>query len=197
MKFLGTSLIVGASLLVAGVAIAQPGPGDRQGPRGNMEERRAAMVDRMFQRLDANGDGRITFEESFAHLTARFNAADADNSGHLTPEQFANFRLWEPREGRGPRGEGRQLEGWRAERAAEMRERRQARRAERQAAMFRALDANGNGQVTLEDMRPWAEARFRMADVNSDGAITREEVMQRMGNRGGYRHGHRHGGYGR
>jgi hypothetical protein len=41
------------------------------------------------------------------------------------------------------------------------------------------MDANRDGQVTLEELRPMAEMRFRMGDANGDGAITREELPRR------------------
>ena len=42
--------------------------------------------------------------------------------------------------------------------------------------MFRGLDANRDGVVTLEEIRPMAEARFRAFDANGDGAVTRDEL---------------------
>ncbi len=50
--------------------------------------------------------------------------------------------------------------------------------------MFRALDANSDGRLTLDEVRPAAEARFRAADANGDGAVTREELPQRHAQRG-------------
>ncbi len=50
--------------------------------------------------------------------------------------------------------------------------------------MFRALDANADGRLTPEEVRPAVEARFRAADANGDGAVTREEVPQRHAHRG-------------
>lgn len=143
--------ILGAGLLVGGVAYAQPGPGG--GPRGDHGAR-------MFQQLDTNNDGRITWDEAWGVITQRFQAADADRSGGLTLEEFGN--MFPQREGRP------QASGPRAERMQRHR-----------AALFRGLDANRDGVVTLEEMRAPAEMRFRMADVNGDGAITRDELPRR------------------
>jgi Ca2+-binding EF-hand superfamily protein len=164
-KSLLGAAILGAGLLAGGVAFAQaPGGGPGGGPRGDYGAR-------MFERLDTNRDGRITWDESWAVLTERFNAADADRSGGLTLEEFRNLR---------PQREGRRApEGRRAERMEQ-----------RQAAMFRGLDANRDGVVTLEEMRGPAEMRFRMADANGDGAITRDELPR------GHRHGQRGEGRG-
>lgn len=152
-----SAAILGAGLLTAGVANAQPGPGGG-GDHGA----------RMFNQLDTNSDGRITWDEAWTMVTERFRAADTDNSGSLTAEQFRN--LWPQRAG------GANPSGNHAE--------RMERRA---AAMLRGLDANSDGRVTLEEIRPAAEMRFRMADANNDGAVARDELP-----RGGYRHG-RHG----
>jgi Ca2+-binding EF-hand superfamily protein len=58
---------------------------------------------------------------------------------------------------------------------------------QRRGMMFRAMDANSDGQVTLAEVQPFAQARFRAMDANADGAVTREELPQRG-------HGHHHRG---
>jgi len=158
-----TTMLMAAGAMLAGAALAQPGPGPGRGDDAG----------RMFEELDTNRDGRITWEEGWAVMTQRFQAADADRSGGLSLQEFGNLRQ--------RRADAPQPPADRAERYAE-------RRAERQAALFRGLDANRDRQVTLEEMRPMAEVRFRMADANGDGAVVREEVPNR---------GHHHGrGYG-
>lgn len=41
----------------------------------------------MFERADANGDGKVTLAEAQSHALAKFDAADANKDGTLTPEE--------------------------------------------------------------------------------------------------------------
>lgn len=67
-------LVAGASaiVLIAGIAIAQSG--GHGGPR--------------FQRVDADGDGRISEAESEAFRAERFRKLDADGDGFVTKEEM-------------------------------------------------------------------------------------------------------------
>lgn len=50
--------------------------------------------------------------------------------------------------------------------------------------MFETIDANGDGQVTQEEMRAHAATRFQEADADKDGFLTPEEMMaSRVGKR--------------
>lgn len=44
---------------------------------------------------------------------------------------------------------------------------------------FEALDTNGDGQVTKEEMEARAAARFVDADTNGDGLLSKEELVAR------------------
>ncbi|WP_160121806.1 EF-hand domain-containing protein [Rhodovarius lipocyclicus] len=165
-----------AAMLLAVPAFAQAPaapPAGAPGAPGAPAER-GRMAERMFQALDTNRDGRVTFEEIWAQTQARFSAADANHDGYLTPEEFRAMRP------RPPRREG-------AERPVPEHMQRFI------DARFRAADANRDGRVTLEELRPGAEARFRAMDANGDGAITPDE-LPRHPPRGP--HHHRHGGPG-
>lgn len=50
--------------------------------------------------------------------------------------------------------------------------------------MFEKVDANGDGQVTAQELTAAAEARFAAADADKDGFLTPEEMAA---NRGGKR----------
>ncbi|MEN0075871.1 MAG: EF-hand domain-containing protein [Paracraurococcus sp.] len=46
-------------------------------------------------------------------------------------------------------------------------------------ALFRAADANRDGKVTPEELKPFSEQWFRAHDSNNDGVLTRREATQR------------------
>jgi len=46
------------------------------------------------------------------------------------------------------------------------------------AHIFEKLDANGDGGITLEEMRAHHEERRREVDLNGDGKVTPEEIRQ-------------------
>jgi hypothetical protein len=54
------------------------------------------------------------------------------------------------------------------------------RAAQRDVAMFDALDRNKDGRLTIEEVRGNIdlEARFNDIDINRDGVITREELAR-------------------
>ena len=151
---------LGLALLGSGAAFAQPSAPPTTDARPDWGAR-------MFELFDGNRDGRVTFDEAWALATTRFTTADADRSGGLSIEEFGTLGLRRADAPTPP-----------PERAGRMEQMR--------SGMFRALDANRDGQVTLEEIRPAMEARFRAADANSDGAVARDELPQR-----GHHHGHR------
>lgn len=174
---LAFSLIMGAPAVSLAQPAAPAAPAQSQPGRGQ-----AAM----FERIDANRDGRVTFDEVWVFVQSRFGTADRDRSGGLTQEEM-NQAMREL--GRGPRAGAPG-----AERAAQGAPAggRGAQATERMASMFRMLDADRDGQVTLVEIRPLVEARFRALDANGDNAVERSEMPQRQAH-----HHHHHRGPGR
>lgn len=168
--------LLAAALIAAApaAALAQPGPGT---PPGGPHAGRGQGA--IFERIDVNRDGRVTMDEVWVFVQARFAAADADRNGGLTQAELQQATRGMG-QGRGPGQDG----GRRAERpdgqAAAPDGDRAARGAEQAGMMFRMLDADRDGQVTLIEIRPMVEARFRGLDANGDGAVERSEMPQRQ-----------------
>ena len=165
MKTTFRSALLAAAALAAGLpAWAQPAgspaaAGANQGARGGPGA--------LFDEMDANKDGRVTWDETWTFVQRRFNSADADRDGGLTRQEAEALR---------PAG-GRRQEGGGA--AAAPSAEQAARRARFGDVVFRSIDANRDGRVTLDEVRPAVEARFRGLDADADNSVTRNEVPQR------------------
>ena len=151
-----------------GASPAAPGPEGRRGPA----QRGPGAI---FARFDANGDGRVTMDETWTYVQARFAEADRNKDGVLVLEEALAAPMM-------PRPEGGPAAG-RPEPA-------RPGHARMVAMMFRAIDANRDGKVTLEEIRPAVEGRFRALDANGDNGVTLDELPTPP------RHGMHHGGPG-
>ena len=104
-----------------------------------------------FEQIDANGDGKITPEEMSTAGNARFAAGDTDGDGLMSQEEMV----------------------------AAMIEHAKIRGSERVARMFERRDANGDGFLSMDEMRPSEDRHARMfdrLDADGDGAISKDEV---------------------
>ena len=112
----------------------------------------------LFQRLDADGNGRVSWDEVWRDIERRFAEADTNRDATLSPEEWlaAQLPARPPQPNRAPPDPQRQ--------------------AERRAAMYRGLDANRDNRLTLDEIRPVAEAWFRAFDANADGVLSPEEA---------------------
>ena len=146
MAGLGRAGLVGAALFL--VAPAWVASALAQAPQGRA----------FFNSWDLNHDGRVTWTEAWENIQRRFVEADANRSGNLSLDEWLAAQL-----------PGRPA---RPDRPAPDPQRERDRRT----AMFRAIDANRDNQVTLEEIRPVAESWFRAFDANGDGAITPDEL---------------------
>ncbi len=137
-----------ARVVLIGAALLAAGPGLAQTPQGRA----------MFDRWDLNHDGRVAWTEAWESIQRRFVEADLNRSGGLSLDEWMAAQL----PGRPPRTDRPALDP--------------QRERDRRTAMFRAIDANRDNQVTLEELRPVAESWFRAFDANGDGLISLDEV---------------------
>ena len=151
-----------------------------------------------FDTLDANGDGKLSFDEFSVRERTIIDRLDSDENGVLTLDEFLNARPPRPgvRDPKNPsmrpaqRGERApqpsvekqtQKEGDRKPRAEKMAERR-AMMQQKIEARFIAADTNGDQLVTAAE---WMEANFLALDADNNGALTKAEFATRGDSRDG------------
>lgn len=156
-------------------------------------------------RADANGDSRVTLQESQAALKARLMRLDADKDGRVTQAEMEGARgqfqerrsermrergsdqfaiMDTDRNGQLSREEYTAGRERFAERHRERRQERGARHRGDPAERFAKLDADRDGAVSAAEMDRAAAERFNQMDANHDGALTADERPDR-------RRGHR------
>jgi hypothetical protein len=192
------TILAGTALVaVAGVALAQGGPGQR--PDRNADVTRQQVIERVdqrFARLDANNDGRFTPEEMRAAGEARraemqtrmFDRMDLDHNGSITREEMTQAHA-QMREHRGEgRGEGmghrrgmRHMRGPHGPGGPEGARGPDGPGGPGAPGMRGERMFGTQGFVTREQMRERALARFDQADANHDGTVTAAERQAARG----------------
>lgn len=125
----------------------------------SMASKRQEHLKKMFEREDANKDGRLTREET-RMPSAWFEKADANKDGALTLAELGNAH--------GHAAGDKQAGGHGAGKA-------------------RRFDENGDGKVERQELRTAAANQFAQLDKNKDGSLTSEEF--RAQRHGRHRHG--------
>lgn len=128
-------------------AAAAPAPAQDHGGR---------LMDRLFAKMDADGNGAISSAEGEAAAVKMFEKRDADGDGFLSETEFMSSR----HEGKAS-----------AERAQKL--------SEFKSKRFAAADKNGDRRISAEEFFAAAQQRFSAADANGDGQVTREELESR------------------
>ena len=177
------ALLAGA--MVAGVAWAGDRP--REGRGGREKDRGGDRAAKMFSRLDANGDGKITRDE-MGEKARMVDHADKDGDGAVSIDEFRRFlkerqkRQHERREGDG-RDEGRPGRDKHRDRPEGRRGRGEGPPG-RTPPLMAALDTDRDGRLSRDEIAraPKVLERF---DRNQDGFLDARELHQAMGGPGG------------
>lgn len=163
-----TLLTALAAAMVASVAVpaiaAQDGKKRHGGPR----------IERMMERFDANKDGTVELEEIAAQRTEMFTSVDADNSGTLNAEELAMLGELRKAERQKAREE---MRAERKEARKEMRAERDGKKGEgrgfgrRGGPSLERLDADNDGEVSVEEFAAMEAKMFERFDRNGDNKI--------------------------
>lgn len=105
-----------------------------------------SLYSHMLQKMDTNGDGKISLDEFLVAAGTRFQQIDTKKTGNIDATQLAKSPI-----------------------AAE----RAQHRAER---LLKHLDTAGNGYVTADEFLAAAKKRFARPDHNGDGTLTPDEL---------------------
>jgi hypothetical protein len=202
-----TLALSAASLAIAGTAFAQaPAAPDGAGAdhphawhREPMTRTDAqARADKLFARLDANGDGKIDAADRTARRDQRrderFARLDADNNGAISRDEFAaagdKARERFAEHAKGPEGQdghkfgghgfGGQRVAWGGHRG--MRGHHGGHGFGEGLAMAgKKADTDNDGAISKAEFETAALAMFDRADANHDGTVTPEERQQLHG----------------
>lgn len=151
----------------AGATVVAAQPGER--PAGDLT--RAAFTeraDKMFEKMDLTGDGRLDQADRAAHQAQRFGKLDGDSNGEVSKAEMQTAQ------------EARKAK------MAERRAQREAKAGQKMERRFARLDQDGSGGVSQAEMDAAREQRGEMRGQRGDRA-------EAQGKRGGKRAG-KHGG---
>jgi Ca2+-binding EF-hand superfamily protein len=110
---------------------------------------RPNLFQHMLQKMDTNGDGRISLDEYLAAAGARFKSIDSGNKGSVNAADIAS-----------------------SPEAIK-------RIDHRANALVRHVDTAGNGYITPDEFVAAAQKRFARLDKNRDGRLTPDELAGR------------------
>ncbi|MEM9600398.1 MAG: calcium-binding protein [Pseudomonadota bacterium] len=139
-------MLIAAGALVACAGNPDPPPMD--------PEQSARMAERLFERLDANGDGSVTFAEIEADRKEAFARLDANGDGVLGASELDALN---------DRG------------LAQADVPRRGRNGRVQTDRLYRMDRNRDGRITLNEFDGPQGSLLDRADFNGDGTVERAE----------------------
>lgn len=100
---------------------------------------------------DLNGDGVVTTAEMLEQRQTKFAKMDLNGDGYVTQAETAELK-------------------------AQMDAKREKMRSEKAKAHFAKADTNGDGMISVEEFASKSEERIKLLDADGNGEISREEM---------------------
>ena len=136
------------------VALALVGPVSALAQTSEPPQLRRDWADRYMVRLAPDGKGYATLDDALRYAGAQFDRFDRSHTGVLDMASFTAAQRAS------------------LERASEARKPYAQRALERREALFRTLDAKGEGKITKEAYLAMARQHFADIDVKQAGKVT-------------------------
>lgn len=149
------------------------------------------IVKSVFQKADANKDGKLTAEERQARVKQWFKELDANGDGKLSPDEFVGQRfamIDVDKDGvvtmveyvvffagaDAATDQTAACDKWDADGDSAI---IVVEEIAYRKSGFAAMDANGDGKVTPDEMKAAQDKQFKSLDANNDGVLTVEEMI--------------------
>jgi EF hand domain-containing protein len=171
-----------AALIASTAAPAFAAQGKGDGPRHG-----GPRIERLMERFDTNQDGAVMLDEVSAHRQSMFESADTDNSGSLSQDELKAFgdmrkemrdqnREESRAEGKGMKNgdrDGRMAGKHDGKRHGEGKRHNGEGRGDRRGdgPRMERLDADNNGEISLEEFTSLDTKMFERFDRNGDNKI--------------------------
>jgi Ca2+-binding EF-hand superfamily protein len=144
--------------------------------------------ERLVQKFDKNGDGKLQVTELPEGMQKHLGTADTNKDGIISEEEFAAAKANMRKE---------HFEKMDTNKDGQISpEERAAAREAREKEHFTKMDKNGDGQVSAAEVPPGLWAKLKVADTDNNGAVSFDEMTKaitagtlKMGPHG---HGHHH-----
>lgn len=162
-----TTLAAGfAALAIGSVAVAAPGAMKDKGPQTLAQAQTKAAA--MFERMDANKDGKLDAADRAARRAQHFAKLDANKDGAISRAEFDAGHA-----ARGDRmqgdhaamGHARMTDGGH----------RDGKRGHRMGGAMRMADTNKDGTITRAEFDAGVKTMFARTDTDGNGTVTAEE----------------------
>lgn len=151
----------------------------------------APLAKSVFQKMDANNDGKVTAEERQAERRDWFKQLDANGDGKVTPDEFVGQRFVSYDINKDGVVTMEEYVVFFAGATAAI---DQTAACDKQdgngdnevsaveviayrKSVFAAMDANGDGKLAPDEMKAGADKKFKSLDANNDGFVTVEEMV--------------------